>query len=1017
MRNRITTALRLLILALGVASTASRAQEVALLAPVKDNTLYEDPTGSLSNGAGEYFFGGKTASKGPNNPVEIRRGLIQFDPATALPAGSTITAVTLTLTVSRVPQADTFDMSLHRVVSDWGEGSSDADDEEGDGAASSTGDATWIHTFYDTSFWASVGGDYIGTASASQSVGDVGSYLWSSPTMVSEVQGWLDGSVPNHGWILIGDESTDRTVKRFNSREHSTTSTRPVLAVTYTPPAGTAACCDGSGGCTVTTELACTGTWLEEVDSCSPSPCQGACCLADGSCTDDQTLTECTTAAGTYQGDESLCSEVSCPVLTGACCVPGTPGSCSVVSTAACTGLGGTFQGVDTSCQVDLCPFVDPLPIPATAVPTSGTPGGTASYDIAMTEFTQQLHRDLPPTTVWGYGGSYPGPNIEARSGQPVTVTWKNDLRVNGVLRSEHYLPVDTCMHGPDTEGSAPRTVVHLHGGHVPPEVDGYPEDTFLPGEEVTYVYPNNQEAATLWFHDHALGITRLNVYMGLAGLYTLRDDVEDALGLPSGEYEIPLVIQDRAFNPDGSLSYPATWQGHFFGDTILVNGKVWPYLDVEKGKYRFRVLNGSNSRVYTLTFDDGAPPGAAFSQIGSEGGLLPAPVSGLTELTISPGERADLVVDFAGYPTGTEIVLTNSAVAPYPSGAAGSVVADVMKFIVVDEPGDTDALPGSLRSLEILDEADSLRERELVLTKELEECAGSWWVINGLGWNDITEKPVLGTTEVWSFINQTGVVHPMHMHLVFFQLLDRQPFELVEGEIVPQGEPVLPNPEEAGWKDTVQAPPNEITRVIARFDDYTGLFPYHCHILEHEDHEMMRQFEVLGGTITVAKETRPPGQTQLFTVTGDVAGSLSDGESISATPLAPGTYTATEQVPSNWELTSIACDDVDSSGNAAAATATFALSVADIEARSAPTSTITCTFSNCILDLVLSGEAVSGIRTYEACDTITASDFSVEADAGSTDVTFVARSAVILGSAFTVEEGAELTVSIDPGL
>ncbi|MDH3253779.1 MAG: DNRLRE domain-containing protein, partial [Acidobacteriota bacterium] len=419
-------AVRALLVALAgalVCLPVARAQEVASLAPVKDNTLYEDATGSLSNGAGEYVFAGKTRSKGPDNPVEIRRGLIRFDPAATLPAGSTVTAVTLTLTVSRVAQTDPYGVALHRVVADWGEGTSDADGEEGEGAASTTGDATWTHTFFNTTFWASAGGDSIGTTSSSQSIGDVGVYAWSSPTMVSEVQGWLDGTLANYGWILIGDESTDRTVKRFNSRENTTAATRPVLAVTYTPPTGTAACCDGSGGCTVTTQGACTGTWFEAVDSCSPSPCEGACCLGDGSCSESQTLAECTAASGSYQGDESLCSGVTCPVLTGACCVPGTPGFCSVVSTAVCTGLGGTFQGVDTSCQVDLCPFVDPLPIPAIAVPTAGTPGGTASYEIAMTEFTQVLHRDLPATTVWGFGGTYPGPNIEARSGQPVTVT------------------------------------------------------------------------------------------------------------------------------------------------------------------------------------------------------------------------------------------------------------------------------------------------------------------------------------------------------------------------------------------------------------------------------------------------------------------------------------------------------------------------------------------------------------------------------------------------------------------
>lgn len=224
------------------------------------------------------------------------------------------------------------------------------------------------------------------------------------------------------------------------------------------------------------------------------------------------------------------------------------------------------------------------------AQPVTGVVGGEATYQIDMTQFEQQLHTDLAPTTVWGYAGSYPGPTIEATKDLPVTVEWINDLRDSGGSpRVDHYLPVDLCLHGPDSLGDAPRTVVHLHGGHVPQESDGYPEDTFLPGESATYIYPNNQLPATLWYHDHAMGITRLNVMMGLAGYYLLRDQFENDLNLPSGENEIPLVIQDRTFRADGSFVYPEQWQDQFFGDTLLVNGKVWPYLQVKQGKYRFR--------------------------------------------------------------------------------------------------------------------------------------------------------------------------------------------------------------------------------------------------------------------------------------------------------------------------------------------------------------------------------------------------------------------------------------------
>jgi spore coat protein A len=544
------------------------------------------------------------------------------------------------------------------------------------------------------------------------------------------------------------------------------------------------------------------------------------------------------------------------------------------VTAADCATAGGTFQGELTTCTVNLCPviptpFVDALPLPAVATPVSGSSGGVATYDIAMREVQQQLHSELAnPTTVWGYGdgptgASYPGPTIEATSDQTVTVNWINDLRDTSVtpnppLRTTHYLPVDTCPHGPVDQ--SPSTVVHLHGAHVDENSDGYPENTFLPGNQVTYTYPNEQLASTLWYHDHALGITRLNVYMGLAGLYLLRDAVENALDLPSGEYEIPIAIQDRSFNQDGSWKYPAVWQDTFFGETMLVNGKVWPFHDVERGKYRLRLLNGCNSRVLTLQFCPGSntspcPSPATFQVLGQEGGLLPAPVP-LTEVTMGPGERTDVVVDFQPYAAGTDVYLVNSAPAPFPGAPGEGVVSDVMKFVVQADAGDQDPVPATLRPLEQLDEADSVQQREFELLKGPgNTCSPFIWEIvstdglNGpvLGklWDDITENPRLLDTEVWRFINRSGMTHPMHMHLVMFQVLDRQTFDDSGGTIVPTGPLVPPAAYEAGWKDTVQVAPGEMVRVIARFEGYEGLYAYHCHILEHEDHEMMRQFLV----------------------------------------------------------------------------------------------------------------------------------------------------------------------------
>jgi len=358
-------------------------------------------------------------------------------------------------------------------------------------------------------------------------------------------------------------------------------------------------------------------------------------------------------------------------------------------------------------------------------------------------------------------------------------------------------------------------------------------------------VYPNNQQAGYLWYHDHSLGVTRLNVYMGLAGLYFMRDSVESALNLPMGEFEVPLVIQDRRFNSDGSLRYPAVWEDHVFGDKVMVNGKVWPYLDVKKGKYRFRIVNGSGSRVYTLAL---SPPSGVlnFTVIGTELGLLAAPVNGVGQLTIGPGERYDVVVNFAGLNTGDEVLLENSAGAPFPNGTVD--LTQVMKFRVTSLIGDIDPLPSTLRTVQHTDPASAVRTRDFRLKKSgLDGCGRQIWKINDLGWHDMAEYPELGTVEIWRFINDSGVSHPMHMHLVAFQVLDRDGFTTgAGGQIIPNGNPQAPPAEENGWKDTAMVAPNQILRVIAKFEDYKGNYAYHCHILEHEDSEMMRQFQTI---------------------------------------------------------------------------------------------------------------------------------------------------------------------------
>jgi spore coat protein A len=819
-------------------AAASSADTVEIQA-AKDNTLYEAPDGDLSNGAGRYFFAGRSL-QGPG--LDRKRGVIAFDVASAIPAGSTIDAATLRLRMSRSAQAGSASVAVHRLLADWGEAGSEAPGAGGSGAPVEPGDATWLHRFYPGVFWASPGGDSVDSASASTTIGTTETfYTWSSAQLAADVQGWLDAPSTNFGWVVIGDESTAPTAKRFDSREANQADRRPRLIVEYTPPTLLGACCDAQGGCTILLAddcLATGGTFQGAGTTCSPDPCaepQGACCFGDGTCL-EVSAADCPAQGGLYQGDGTDCSPNPCPQPTGACCLA--DGTCLELSAGDCAAAGGTHQGDGTACEPCLCPvvlekYVDALPIPAVLAPTSGTPGGAASYEITMSQVSQQLHRDLPPTTVWGYAGSFPGPTIEASVGEPVTVAWINDLPAT------HALPVDTCVHGAMDDTS--RAVVHLHGGHVPAAFDGYPEDTIAPGGWAVYEYPNLQLPATLWYHDHALGITRLNVYMGLAGFYLLRDETEQKLGLPSGEYEIALVIQDRSFNPDGSWCYPALWEEDFFGNTILVNGKVWPYLSVDRGTYRFRILNGSNSRVYLLSLSDGTP----FVQIGAEGGLFESPVT-MPQIILAPGERADVVVVFSNHAPATEVLLVNSAPAPWPGQPGVGVIPEIMKFVVSADAGPVVTVPPALRPLEILQESDAVRTRDMVLRKQPDPCTGSTWLIDDLGWDVISEFPRLGHTEVWSFINRSGMMHPMHLHLVMFQVLDRQDFEVVGDQIVPVGKPLPPDPNEAGWKDTVRAEPGQITRLVTRFEDYTGLFPYHCHILEHEDHEMMRQFQAL---------------------------------------------------------------------------------------------------------------------------------------------------------------------------
>ncbi|HEU5311730.1 MAG TPA: DNRLRE domain-containing protein, partial [Candidatus Eisenbacteria bacterium] len=562
------------------------------LAPSQDNTLYESATGAVSNGAGEYLFAGKT------DRGLIRRALIQFDIVGAVPAGSTINSVSLSLNVSRTRQNTQRSTSLHRVLAGWGEGDSNADQNEGQGAPADTNDATWIHRHrYPDVLWTSPGGDYAATASASAAVGGNASYSWSGAGLVADVQGWLDTPATNFGWLVRGDESVSQTAKRFDSSESGTVTRRPSLVIDFTPGGGgtTGACCYADT-CEVVTAAVCTslgGTYQGDGTVCLPDPCpppgttvtvigtqdntlyqdaagtvsngsgtkmivsknaagqicrgvlrfdlapsiptgatitaatltlynaEGATSAADvslyranagwGEGTSVASGAETTgapatpgdatwihrvypatlwtaaggdftatssgltniTGAGFYswtssgtlsdvqgwvdnpaanfgwviRGRETGGSGASVkrfeshetgdvtrrPRLqvtyvappSGACCLP--DGSCEILTAEACTTEGGTYQGDGADCVGVECPlvleaFVESLPIPAVATPVSGTVGGAAHYEIPVTEQWQTYHRDLPPTRVWGYAGTYPGPTIVASSGKEVTV-------------------------------------------------------------------------------------------------------------------------------------------------------------------------------------------------------------------------------------------------------------------------------------------------------------------------------------------------------------------------------------------------------------------------------------------------------------------------------------------------------------------------------------------------------------------------------------------------------------------
>jgi spore coat protein A len=494
-----------------------------------------------------------------------------------------------------------------------------------------------------------------------------------------------------------------------------------------------------------------------------------------------------------------------------------------------------------------LARYVDPLPIPP-VMKTSGlrrSPIHPASripyYRVPMRQFQRRAHRDLPATTFWGYAGACPGPTFEVRRDHPILVEWANELP------QRHFLPIDQTIHGAEADKPEVRTVVHLHGGRTPPDSDGYPEAWFVPGKSATCYYPNQQDAATLFYHDHAMGITRLNAVAGLTGLYIIRDELEDSLHLPRGAHEIPLVLFDRSFHKNGEIYYPVSgnpgspWVSEYYGSAILANGTIFPFLEVEPRKYRFRLLNASNGSFYRLSFctaDSISSDAVEFVQIGSEQGFLEAPAA-INTLVIGPGERADLVVDFSGHAGGQLFMRTDAVV--------------FMQLRISSHKGEEGPeLPATLRPRFRMPESSAAQTRELTIADYQDRLGrSSVMLLNGAHWDmPVTETPRLGSTEVWSFINLTDDSHPIHLHMVRFQLLDRRPFDLgvyqLTRRIVFTG-PVLPlTAGELGWKDTVRVDPLTVTRIIVKFEGFVGRYVWHCHMLEHEDNEMMRPYVVM---------------------------------------------------------------------------------------------------------------------------------------------------------------------------
>lgn len=605
-----------------------------------------------------------------------------------------------------------------------------------------------------------------------------------------------------------------------------------------------------------------------------------------------------------------------------------------------CDNEGSAIVAMD---PMTIPKFVEPLVIPR-QIPSVGSGAAGTEYRIAVRQFRQQmLPSSMPDTLVFGYGTpddpstfSYPGPTVEARSGSPIRVTWINELVDDSGRFLPHLLPVDQSIHwaapgGHDHgairepyRGPVP-IVTHVHGAHSFDHSDGYPEAWMLPAAvdipdgferrgpyyqtqadvpegAAVFDYPLDESAATLWYHDHTLGMTRTNVYAGLAGFWLVRDDVDDGLGLPGpaprvGDpdgtryYEIPLAIQDKSFGTDGSLFYPSKreqydqytgpvapdsdvppiWGPEFIGNAMVVNGRTWPYLEVEPRLYRFRVLNASEARTLFLSFDRA---GIEFIQIGGDGGFRPDAPLRTSELRAGPAERFDVLVDFSSLAPGDTVTMLNTGpddpwggpdANPAQPPADPSTTGQVMQFRVVAATanGTAGAVPTTLpAAVSLTPTAETTRDltlSEMDTPDNFPTMVMLGTVADGpLEWAaPATEVIRNGDTEIWRVANTTDDAHPIHLHLIDFQVLDRTPFDVdaftaaqeaafanagpaVKLDDYLTGAPAAATGTDLGPKDTVLMLPGTVTRIIARFDR-AGRYVWHCHIIEHEDNDMMR--------------------------------------------------------------------------------------------------------------------------------------------------------------------------------